>query len=78
MQMSHTPEEGAHSPSWPNGLIIIIIIIIILIIIIIIIIILIHTVSDWEIHVYLVLGESVRKEARRTSRRIHVSQIVAL
>jgi hypothetical protein len=25
---SGTPEEGAHSPSWPNGLIIIIIIII--------------------------------------------------
>jgi hypothetical protein len=24
----HTPEEGIHSPSWPNGLIIIIIIII--------------------------------------------------
>jgi hypothetical protein len=30
-----TPEEGAHSPSWPNGLIIIIITIIIIIIIII-------------------------------------------
>jgi hypothetical protein len=29
MNTSHTPEEGAHSPSWPNGLIIIIIIIII-------------------------------------------------
>jgi len=28
---SRTPEEGAHSPSWPNGLIIIIIIIIIII-----------------------------------------------
>jgi hypothetical protein len=26
---SGTPEEGAHSPSWPNGLIIIIIIIMI-------------------------------------------------
>ena len=25
---SHTPEEGAHSPSWPNKLIIIIIFII--------------------------------------------------
>jgi hypothetical protein len=24
---SHTPEKGAHSPSWPNGLIIIVIII---------------------------------------------------
>jgi hypothetical protein len=27
---SHTPEEGAYSPSWPNGRIIIIIIIIII------------------------------------------------
>jgi hypothetical protein len=27
---SRTPEEGAHSPSWPNGLVIIIIIIIIM------------------------------------------------
>jgi hypothetical protein len=26
---SHTPEEGAHGPSWPNRLIIIIVIIII-------------------------------------------------
>jgi hypothetical protein len=26
---SHTPEEGAHSPNWPNRLVIIIIIIII-------------------------------------------------
>jgi hypothetical protein len=34
---SHTPEEGAHSPSWPNGLIIIVIIIIVNIIIIVII-----------------------------------------
>jgi hypothetical protein len=24
---SHTPEEGAHSPSWPNGLVIVIIIV---------------------------------------------------
>jgi hypothetical protein len=31
---SHTPEEGAYSPSWPNGLTIINIIIIIIIIII--------------------------------------------
>jgi type IV secretory pathway component VirB8 len=36
---SRTPGEGAHSPSWPNELIIIIIILIILIIIIVIIII---------------------------------------
>ena len=36
---SHTPEVGAHSPSWSNGLIIVIIIISISIIIIIIIII---------------------------------------
>jgi hypothetical protein len=34
---SRAPEEGAHSPSLPNGLIIIIIIIVIIIIIIIII-----------------------------------------
>jgi hypothetical protein len=27
VKTSHTPEEGAHSPSWQNGLIIIIIII---------------------------------------------------
>jgi hypothetical protein len=32
---SRTPEEGAHSPSWPNRLIIISIIIVIIIIIII-------------------------------------------
>jgi hypothetical protein len=32
---SRAPEEGAHSPSWPSGLIIIIIIIVIIIIIII-------------------------------------------
>jgi hypothetical protein len=40
---SHTPEEGAHSPSRPNGLIIIVIIIIIIIVIIIIII-----MHDWR------------------------------
>jgi hypothetical protein len=34
---SHTPEEDAHSPSWPNRLVIIILIIIIIIIVIIII-----------------------------------------
>jgi len=31
---SHTPQEGAHSPTWPNGLIVIIIIIMIIIVII--------------------------------------------
>jgi|AntRauMFilla1563_2_1112583.scaffolds.fasta_scaffold84250_1 hypothetical protein len=31
---ARTPEEGAHSPSWPNGLIIIIIMILILIMLI--------------------------------------------
>jgi hypothetical protein len=31
--ISRTPEEGAHTPSWPNGLLIIIIIIIIIMII---------------------------------------------
>jgi len=33
---SHTPEEGFHSPSWPNGLINIVVIVIIMIIIIIV------------------------------------------
>jgi hypothetical protein len=32
---SHSPKEGAHSPRWPDGLVIIIIIIIIIIVIII-------------------------------------------
>jgi hypothetical protein len=30
---SRTPEEGAHSPNWPNGLFIIIIVIIIIIVV---------------------------------------------
>jgi hypothetical protein len=30
--ISRTPKEGAHSPSWPNGLMIFIIIIIVIII----------------------------------------------
>ena len=37
VNMSHTPEKGAHNPSWPNGLIITIILIIIIIILIILI-----------------------------------------
>jgi hypothetical protein len=49
---SHTPEEGAHSPSWPNGLIIIVIVIIIIIIIIIVIIIIVIIIiiimHDWR------------------------------
>jgi hypothetical protein len=32
VNMSHIPQEGAHSPSWPNRFTIIIIIIIIIII----------------------------------------------
>jgi flagellar basal body-associated protein FliL len=39
---SHTSEEGAHSPRWPNGLIIIIIIIVVISIIIVVIIIVIY------------------------------------